>query len=62
MVMEEFRCIKFEKRLRTGLLFKVVRSMIWDHGCLVESAAHIEILIQIVEEWMRGFRQRSQDV
>lgn len=59
---EKCCCIEVEKRLRIGLFLKVVGSMIQDYGRLMESAVHLEIEIHTEEEWMRGSRQRSQDV
>ena len=42
---EECRCLEFEKRLRTRLMFKVARSMIRDYGRLVETASHLETVM-----------------
>ena len=39
---EERRCLEFDKRLRTELMFKVVGSMIRDYGRLVEVTAHLD--------------------
>ena len=60
VVTEEHHCLEFEKRLRTGLMYKVARSMTRDYGRLVQSAAHLETIMQAEEERMRGSR-RSQD-
>ncbi|GMP95343.1 hypothetical protein CsSME_00044428 [Camellia sinensis var. sinensis] len=63
MATEEHRCLEFEKRLRTGFMFKVARSMIRDYGRLVEAVAValLETVMQMEEEEMRGSK-RSQDV
>ncbi|XP_028085594.1 uncharacterized protein LOC114286618 [Camellia sinensis] len=42
---EERRCIEFEKRLRTKILFKVAGNMIQNYDRLVEVAAHVEIIV-----------------
>lgn len=54
VAIEGRRCLEFEKRLRTGLLFKVVESIIRDYGRLIEATAHLETVIQTGEERMRG--------
>ncbi|XP_028117412.1 F-box/kelch-repeat protein At1g15670-like [Camellia sinensis] len=57
---KERRCLEFEKRLRTGQMFKVASSMIRDYRRLMEAAAHLKTVMQIEEERMRGSR-KSQD-
>ncbi|XP_028126190.1 uncharacterized protein LOC114322923 [Camellia sinensis] len=57
--MEECRCIEFEKRLRTKILFKVARNMIQNYDCLVEAATHVEIIEQVEEERIRGSTSRG---
>ena len=49
MVTEECRCLEFEKRLRAGLMFKVVGLMIRDYGPLMEVVAHLETVMKIGE-------------
>ncbi|XP_028092859.1 uncharacterized protein LOC114293036 [Camellia sinensis] len=46
VVTEERRCVEFEKRLQTRLLFKVVWSMIRDYRRLGEAATHLETVVQ----------------
>ncbi|XP_028087309.1 uncharacterized protein LOC114288014 [Camellia sinensis] len=57
---EERCCIEFEKRLRTKILFKVSRNMIWNYDCLVEAVTHVEIIVQVDEERLRGLRSKGQ--
>ena len=52
--------LEFEKRLRTGLMFRVAGFMIRDYGYLVEATAHLETIMQAEEKRMRGSK-RSQD-
>ena len=60
VVSEERRCLEFEKKLRTWLKLRVAESMTWKYGCLVDAAAHLEIIMHEDEERMRGSK-RSQD-
>lgn len=60
VVTEERRCLEFKKRLRTGLEFRVVGSMIRDYARLVEAAVHLETIMHAEEERTRGSR-RSQE-
>ncbi|GMP61959.1 hypothetical protein CsSME_00024237 [Camellia sinensis var. sinensis] len=62
VMTEECRCLEFEKRLRTRLLFKVATFMISDYGSLMEATTHLETVIYTEEEPMRGSRQMSQEV
>ncbi|CAL5335668.1 unnamed protein product [Camellia sinensis] len=57
---EERHCLEFEKKLRHGLKTRIVGSMIREYGCLVDAAAHMEIIMREEEERMRGSK-RSQD-
>ncbi|KAF5955172.1 hypothetical protein HYC85_008028 [Camellia sinensis] len=57
---EERRCIEFEQRLRTKILFKVVENMIRNYDRLVEAAAHMEIIVEAEEERLRNSRSRGQ--
>ncbi|XP_028063320.1 uncharacterized protein LOC114266592 [Camellia sinensis] len=59
---EEHRCIEFEKKLKTKILFKVAGNMIWNDDRLVEAAAHIKITVEAEEERIRGSRSRGQGV
>lgn len=57
---EEHRCIEFEKKLTTKILFKDAGNMIQNYDCLVEAAAHVEIIVEAEEERIRGSRSRGQ--
>ena len=50
VAMKEHRCIKFEKKLRTKISFKVAGNMIRNYDRLVEAAAHVEITVKAEEE------------
>ncbi|XP_028109976.1 uncharacterized protein LOC114308568 [Camellia sinensis] len=54
---EERRCLEFEKRLRLEILMKMMENMIRDYDRLVESAAHVEILLEGEEKKRRLKRQ-----
>ncbi|XP_028108053.1 uncharacterized protein LOC114306930 [Camellia sinensis] len=54
---EERRCLEFEKRLRLGILIKVMGNMIQDYDRLVESVAHVEIMLEGEETKRRLKRQ-----
>ncbi|XP_028087916.1 uncharacterized protein LOC114288596 [Camellia sinensis] len=60
VVTEKRRCIEFEKKLRTKILFKVARNMIWNYDRLVEVAVHVEITMEAEEERLRNSRSRGQ--
>ncbi|XP_028105410.1 uncharacterized protein LOC114304453 [Camellia sinensis] len=57
---EERRCIEFEKKLRTKILFKVAENMIRNYDRLVEAATYVEIIVEAKEERIRGSRSRGQ--
>ncbi|XP_028083789.1 uncharacterized protein LOC114285009 [Camellia sinensis] len=57
---KECRCIEFEKKLRTKILFKVVGNMIRNYDRLVEAVAHVEISVEADEERLQGLRLRGQ--
>ena len=58
---EERRCIEFEKKLKTKIMFKLVGNMIREYNRLVETATHVEISIQAEEERLRSSRSRGQE-
>ncbi|XP_028059575.1 uncharacterized protein LOC114263269 [Camellia sinensis] len=58
---EERRCIEFEKKLRTKILFKVAGNMIQKYAHLVEATAHVETTVQVEKERLRGSRSRGQE-
>ena len=58
---EERRCIEFEKKLKTKIMFKLVGNMIREYDRLVETATHIEISIQAEDERLRSSRSRGQE-
>ncbi|XP_028062974.1 uncharacterized protein LOC114266285 [Camellia sinensis] len=60
MATEDRRCIEFEKKLRTKILFKVAGYMIRNYDHLVEVVAHIETTVEAEEERLRGSRSRGQ--
>ncbi|XP_028055148.1 uncharacterized protein LOC114259333 [Camellia sinensis] len=61
LATEKRRCIEFENRLRTRLLFMVDGSMIRDYDHFVESTAHLEMVIRADKESRRGSRQREEE-
>ncbi|XP_028058972.1 uncharacterized protein LOC114262775 [Camellia sinensis] len=60
MATEERRCYEFEQRLRTKILFKVTGNMIREYDCLVEAAAHVEIIVEAKEERLQNSRSKGQ--
>ena len=56
---EEHRCIEFEKKLKTKIMFKLVGNMIREYDRLVEMATHVEISIQAEEERLQSSRSRG---
>ncbi|XP_028075101.1 uncharacterized protein LOC114277399 [Camellia sinensis] len=54
---EEHRCIAFEQRLRTKILFKVARNMIRVYDRLVKAATHV---VEPEEERLRNLRSKGQ--
>ena len=58
---EEHRCIEFEKKLKTKIMFKLAGNMIREYGRLMEMATHIEIFIQAEEERLQSSRCRGQE-
>lgn len=59
--MEEWRCIEFEKRLRTKSLFKVAKNMIQNYDRLTEVDTHVEIIVQVEDGRLRGSKSRGQE-